>query len=286
MGEAPADRGVAEVARVTGVFRSAGGVRLGVPLAVAVDFDGVAFIADASPARVVAYRPAEGLAQEFEAPPTPGFYPTGVGVHGFFIYAVDETGRRLLRFERRGSFRDVLLNFEELIERRRVSPHGLAVDATGRLAVTDIENHQVIVLDNYLNVEVAFGNYGVHAGQMNEPLGVSFASRAELLVADTGNRRVQVFTDGGVYRRTIPPADTPNPMRRPSAAVSGPDGHVYVADPGAERIFVFTPAGTLVRALVPEAVARFEPTAVAFSSDGALFVTDTASQALLILKVM
>jgi len=284
--EPDAARVAGQTVPIVSVFRDIGGVRLGVPLAVAVDFDGVAFVADASPARIVAFRRAEGLAQEFQAPKSAGFYPTGVGVHGFFVYAIDESGRRLLRFERRGSFRDVLLDFQELAERRRVSPHGLAVDATGRIAVTDVENHQVLVLDNYLNLEVAFGNYGVHAGQMDTPRGVSFAPRGELLVADTGNARVQVFTDGGVYRRTIPAANTDNPMRRPRHAVAGPDGRVYVADPQAERVFVFTPAGALVQALVPEAIDRFEPTGVAFSTDGALFVTDSATPALFILKVM
>jgi DNA-binding beta-propeller fold protein YncE len=252
-------------------------IPLGEPLAVAVDFQGRAVIADGSPGRIVRW---DGMSvEEFKAPSTGlGFYPTDVAIHGFFVYAVDEIGRTILRFDNAGHYRDVLFNFEEIDLGRRVSPYGIAVDAGGRVAVSDIENGQILVFDNYLSLEVAFGNYGTYDGQLSSPLGVSFGPAGEIVVADTGNRRVQVFTSGGAFTSVIPAPGQPNPMKRPRRAVVDTDGRMFVADPNAGRLFVFDRQGRLQLALLPEGYERFEPTDVEVTPGGKLFVADEANR--------
>lgn len=258
----------------------------GDPGAVCVDFGGNAVVADASPPRLILYR-GLGACQEFQLPNgQPGFRPSDVSVRGFFVYAVDETDRMLLRWDSSGSYRDVLLNFEDLQTGRRISPHSLDVDSSGRLAITDIENHKVLVLDTYLNLDVAFGNYGSFDGQFDTPLGVSFTPDGLLLVADSGNARLQLFTDTGTHRRTIPEAGAANPMRRPRRAVAAADGTLYVADPDAGCVFVVAPGGADIEASVPEGASAFRPTDVALGKNGRLFVTDAATRRLLVLKVM
>jgi len=268
------------------MFRQQGDVTLGAPLAVSVDFGGIAFVADASPARIVAWDAEKTQVVEFNQPPTPGFYPTDLSVRGFFVYVIDERGRTLLRFDNVGTFRDVLLNFETLTDSRRVSPYSIAVQETGRLAVTDIENHQVLVLNNYVRLEVAFGNYGSFEGQFDTPRGISFTPDGNLLVADTGNARLQLFSDGGTYLRQIPPPGVESPLHKPVRAVAAPDGRMYVADQTAGRIFVFTPSGMPAGSFMPEGATRFEPTDVELTTDGRLFVTDTAAQLLYVFKGM
>lgn len=268
------------------VFRRIGDVTLGAPRAVAVDFGGIAFIADVSPGRLVAYDPARSQVIEFHQPNSPGFYPSDVGVRGFFIYAIDESFRTLLRFDNTGAFRDVLLNFEQLTDGRRVSPHSLAVQETGRIAVTDVENHQVLVINNYLKLEVAFGQYGSFAGQLDAPRGVSFTPKGNILVTDTGNRRLQLFTDGGAFLRQIPPEGVSSPMKRPLRSVAAVDGRVYAADPLAGRVFIFSPSGMPAGSFIPAGAKRFEPTDVELTSDGRLMVTDAATQSLFVFKGM
>jgi tripartite motif-containing protein 71 len=268
-------------------FHTCDRVTLGDPRAVTVDFGGMVVIADGSPPRLVSYRPAGGQCQEFQAPADrPAFRPSGVAVRGLFVYAVDETNRLLLRWDSSGTYRDVLLNFEDLNDRRRVSPHGLDVDDSGRTAITDVENHQVIVLDTYMKVDVAFGNFGSFEGQFNAPEGIAFTPHGELLVTDTGNARLELFTDTGAFRRVVPPAGAPNPLRRPRRGVMAQDGRIFVADPGAGRIFEFSPDGGLVRAIVPQMNGPFKPTDLALTREGVLYVTDSASQSLYAIKVM
>ena len=270
------------------VLREANRVTLGAPLAVAVDFGGVAFVADASPGRLVAFNRVSKQSQEFQAPSNrPGFYPTDVAVRGFFVYAIDEPGRLLLRFDNSGTYRDILLNFEGLADGRRVSPFGLAVDGAGRVAVTDVENHQVILFGNFLQVEVSFGNYGTYAGQLDTPQGVSFTPAGDLLVADTGNARLQIFDDCGAFKRVIPAKGKDNPLVRPRRAVMAEGGRVFVADPEAGRVFEFGADGSLHEAYVPAASPTgFEPTDVEITRDGWMYVTDTATRSLYVFKVM
>jgi DNA-binding beta-propeller fold protein YncE len=268
-------------------FHTCARVTLGDPQAVTVDFNGMVVLADASPPRLVSYHPATSACQEFQAPADrPAFRPSGVAVRGFFVYAVDESNRLLLRWDSSGTYRDVLLSFEELNQRRRVSPYGLDVEASGRTAITDVENHQVIVLDTYLNVDVAFGNFGSYAGQFDSPQGVTFTPKGELLVADTGNARLQIFSDTGAFRRVIPAPGAPNPMRRPRRAVAADDGRIFAADPLAGRIFEFSPEGALVRSIIPAVQGPFKPSDLALGRDGVLYVTDSASQSLYAIKVM
>lgn len=264
-------------------MRTCDRVTFGEPVGLGVDFGGTVYIADASPPRLVSYTESSERCVEFQVPAdAPAFRPSDVAVRGFFVYAVDEPDRTLLRWDASGSWRDVLLNFEDLtVPGRRISPYGLDVDpSTGRVAVTDIENHQVILLDSYLDVDVAFGNYGAFPGQLDTPLGVSFTPRGDLLVADSRNARVQFFSDSGTFRRAVPDASTTSPMRQPRRAVAGEDGRVWIADPAAGRVFEFAPDGTLARALVPAGALRFEPTDVALAREGRLYVTDSASQTL------
>lgn len=264
-------------------MRSCERVTFGAPAAVCVDFGGTVYVADGSPPRMISYTESSQKCVEFQTPDdAPAFSPSGVAVRGFFVYAVDEPDRTLLRWDASGSWRDVLLNFEDLtVPGRRISPYGLDVDASsGRVAVTDIENHQVILLDSYLDVDVAFGNYGAFAGQLDTPRGVSFTPRGELLVADSRNARVQFFTDSGTFKRMLPEAGEKSPLRQPRRAVATQDGRVLVADPVAGRLFEFAPDGRLSRALTPEGSSRFQPIDVAVARDGRFYVACAATQTL------
>jgi DNA-binding beta-propeller fold protein YncE len=255
----------------------------GAPEGLATDFAGSVFVADGSPPRIVSYVEASQTCVEFQAPDdNPSYRPSDVAVRGFFVYAVDEPGRSLLRWDASGSWRDVLVNFEDLtVPGRRISPYGMDVDPpTGRVAVTDVENHQIILLDTYLDVDVAFGNYGAFEGQLDTPLGVSFTPKGDLLVADSRNRRVQFFSDAGTFKRAIPPQGSDSPLKRPRRAVALDDGRVIVADPVAGRVFEFAADATLVRSITPEGATRFEPTDVAVTRDGRLYVADAATQTL------
>jgi tripartite motif-containing protein 2/3 len=269
------------------VFGEIGRLDLGEPLAVAVDFNGNAVVADGSPGRLVMFDRMGERSQEFEQPQgNPGFFPTDITLYGFFTYAIDERQRNLVRFDKDGAYRDVLLNFDQLTGTRRVSPYGIGTDAQGRIAITDIENHQVLLLDSFLRIDILFGNYGSWPGQLDTPLGVSFTHKGEIVVSDSGNRRIQYFTDAGEPRRVVPEGEGANPLVLPRRAVVSADGSLYVADPEAGGVFVFDAGGRFLRRIVPDGAERFQPTDLEVQRDGKLYVTDAMSRVLYVFQVM
>jgi len=269
------------------VFGQVGRLELGEPLAVAVDFDGNAIVADGSPGRLVMFDGMGDRAQEFEQPQgNPGFFPTDITLYGFFTYAIDERQRTLVRFDKDGAYRDVLLNFNQIQGTRRVSPYGIGTDAQGRIAITDIENHQVLLLDSFLRVDIVFGNYGAWPGQLDTPLGVSFTATGEIVVSDSGNRRIQYFSDAGEPKRVVPDVEETNPLLLPRRAVATADGALFVADPEAGGIFMFDGGGRLVRRIVPDGTDRFQPTDLEIHRNGMLYVTDAMNRVLYVFQVM
>ena len=258
-----------------------GGITLGEPVAVARDFDGNLLIADRAPGQVVHLVLASGEALEFQQPPSgPGFYPVDLKPSGFFVYVVDPVERVLLRFYKSGSFLDVLIDLNERFPGRRVTPGGLDVDASGRIALTDVKNHEVILFNTYLDVELQFGNYGRFAGQFDSPEGVFFAPGDMILVTDSGNRRVQLFDRDGGFVRMVPGNTAQNPLKRPRRAVMDGDGRIFVADPEAGQVFVFDQGGELVRTISPKGARRFRPTDVTVAPSGMVYVTDEATSSL------
>ncbi|MDH3216817.1 MAG: NHL repeat-containing protein [Candidatus Krumholzibacteria bacterium] len=265
-------------------IQSVGGVTLGEPIAVTLDFDGNPLVANGIPGRVVHLAISRDEAIEFQPPPSPGFYPTDLQPTGFFVYVIDQVERRLLRFYRTGAYLDVLIDFEDIFQGRRVSPVGLDVDGSGRIAVTDVKNHAVIIFNTYLDVELVLGSFGKFAGQFDAPEGVFFTPGNGLLVADSGNRRIQLFDAEGGFVKIVPEVSAPNPLRRPRRAVMDRSQKIYVADPLAGRVFVFDPSGQLIRSIVPRGVEEFRPTDLAIAPSGLMYVTDSANNTLYLFR--
>ncbi|MBP2681132.1 MAG: cell surface protein [Candidatus Krumholzibacteriota bacterium] len=285
---AAADRnaGAAEPSGETpqAVYRDVGGLPLGDPLGLAVDFSGNMYIADGVPGRLVCWLAGGKGSLEFQKPSQqPGFFPCDVEVSAFFVYALDPSERTLLRFDNRGAYRDVLIDFDEVDAGRKIVPSGLDVDSYGRVAVSDAGSHQVILFNSYLEVELSFGSYGSHAGQFDEPQGVAFMPDGGFLVTDTGNKRVQLFDAGGKFIAVVPSGES-TPLVKPRRSVADKNGNLYVADPAAGRVFVFGSDGVLVRAVVPAGSTRFRPTDIDVDPAGAIYVTDAATASLLVFR--
>jgi len=78
-------------------------------------------------------------------------------------------------------------------------PSGIAIDDDrDRIIVCDSENHRVQVLsliDGSFLFE--FGEEGNQPGQLNNPEGLCIANQGRIIVADSGNNRLQSFTHEG-----------------------------------------------------------------------------------------
>ncbi len=178
---------------------------------------------------------------------------------------------------------------------RFASPSALALAEDGALVVADTGNNAIRRVSPSGEVTTLAGGGGagfrdgpVATALFHGPIGVALDARGDVVVADTYNDRVRVFTPGGEVRTVAGGAhpgwqDGPGHEARfdtPSGVAVLPQGGVVVADTGNGMVRTIRPDGT-VTTLRTAGVDLARPLDVAATSDGALLVTDEAGQVLL-----
>jgi len=153
-------------------------------------------------------------------------------------------------------------------------PIGVAIDAKGRVLVSDIELGAIIRFDRAGRRMDVFGTTGVL--RLKTPIAVTVAPDQTVYVADAGLHRIVSYdAEGEVLKAFGKPGDLVNPT---DAAVS-PDGKLlYVCDSKAHQIVVFDlVSGDVVNRFGSRGEGEGEfnfPTSIAFDRDGSLFVVD------------
>ena len=130
-------------------------------------------------------------------------------------------------------------------------PWGIAVSDTGRVYVADTWNHRVQVFDLEGTLLSSWGSFMDTQGQADAEPGVFWGPRdialdqaGQVYVADTGNKRVQVFSAEGEFVTQWGGGGViAGRFEEPTGVAIGPDGGVYVADTWNRRVQKFG-AGT------------------------------------------
>jgi uncharacterized protein (TIGR03663 family) len=123
-------------------------------------------------------------------------------------------------------------------------PWGIAVDAQGTIFVADTWNGRIQVFDAEGNFLRKWGYFNTTNGTLGDPLalfgprGIAIDSAGNLLVADTGNKRILQFTpDGELVNQVGGGGVQLGTFEEPTAVAVDPrDGSVYVADSWNRRI--------------------------------------------------
>jgi serine/threonine-protein kinase len=176
-------------------------------------------------------------------------------------------------------------------------PHGVAVDAGGRLYIANTESHQVILVDPDgravplagVGLPGMTGDGGAGPlAQLRRPHDVAVApDGTTVYVADTDNRRLRavapdgtIFTVAGVFyggaSGDAVPAQAAD-IGRPLALALAPSGELVVSDPDGRKVLIVT-GGVVVQALGDEALPGrvVRPLGVAAGPDSLIYVADTA----------
>ena len=114
--------------------------------------------------------------------------PSGVAWVDGHVYVVDAFNNRIQVFSDEGVFARVLGNLEDAVDLDY--PYDISAAADGALYVVEYRAGRVTHVDTNGNLLGRFGVSGRDRGQFLTPWGLTVTNDQQILVADTGNRRI------------------------------------------------------------------------------------------------
>ena len=176
-------------------------------------------------------------------------------------------------------------------------PKGITVSATGNVYVVDTNNNRVQELDKEGHFIRAFG-FGVSngeakfqtctsscqagiagsgAGQFKEPKGITI-DNGTLVVADSGNNRMEEFKENGEYLTKFGSVGGGNgQFKGPRGVAVNPRGDLIVSDTGNSRIQELTLSGTFLTTFGTKGTGEGqleEPWQPAAAANGTIYIPD------------
>ena len=173
------------------------------------------------------------------------------------FYVADSRNHRVLHIASDGSLLQAWGSFADIFSGDAPigtfnEPWGIAVGPDGSVYVTDTWNHRVQKFGKDGEPIKTWGQYGQPilelpetAGSLWGPRGIAVDSRGQVLVADTGNKRIVIFDQDGNYITEFGSGGfDPGQFDEPVAVTVAPSGTVYVTDTWNQRVQGFVPNET------------------------------------------
>ena len=156
-------------------------------------------------------------------------FPLAVSVnsHGD-LFIADKGKKCLVKVDKQGNKLQCMGDFGY--------PADIAITEDDSIIVSDAANNCIHVLNPDGSNKHKFGSSGSGEGQLKKPWGV-VADGDKILVADNGNKRIQIFKFDGSLLSVIGSED--DPLHDPRGLVVTKDGFVYVTDAGSHSIKKF-----------------------------------------------
>lgn len=194
--------------------------------------------------------------------------------------------RRLFALPGRSS----LLVDSELQKSAFICPAAIAMNPYGKVGVVDAAASTVSLTDTGLTqIEKvpSIGGPGSSARRLLEPRGIDFLKSGAIVIADTANHRVQIFSDtqhalvqswGAVDADGNPASGNGQKnFQWPWSVVTDGCGTVYVVDRGNHRVQKIREDGTWIAEIGADLL--LDPTRIATGPDGLIAVVDAGQQA-------
>jgi len=260
---------------------SSGAGRLSAPRGVAIDSKGNAWVADTAHSRVQEFNSAGEFVSQFGAVESPNGIALDAEGH---IWVVAKT--KVREFKTNG----------ELIQSFGSSGtgngqfsilQGIAIGPSGNVWVVEKgeiseslggEKVRVQKFNSSGVYQSQFGKEGTGNGEFKSPQAISIDSEGNILIADTGNNRIQEFTSAGEFVRKYS-GEGENALNSPTGVTIDSEGKVWVSDSGNNRIERFSSKGAFLSkfgAYGPNDGQFVEPRGIAVSGSS-LWVADTGN---------
>lgn len=249
--------------------------RLTEPRAAALDPDGFLHVLDSGTRRVLVYDPNGPFVRVYAGPDLArgGLQePTGIAItRDGRIFVLDATTAALHEYGLDGRFVGRL----PLERSDFYKPRGLSIDDADNLYIADTGQNRVFKFAPDGRLMATYGGRkGAGPGEMLEPTDAALLPNGDLLVLDTGNKRLQWFDPLGRYRAEWP-INWSVPLNGPHLALDLTNRPV-VTDPERGRLVRYDPEAGVVQ--VGGGPGMFTlPVDIVAAADGRFYVIDTGS---------
>lgn len=167
-------------------------------------------------------------------------------------------------------------------------PKGIAVHKlTGKILVSDSNNHRIQVLNGDLTFSHSFGKQGKEDGEFQFPWDVACDREGNVFVVDNENHAVQKFTlEGKFLLKFGGKGEEPGKLQWPSGIAIDHNNMVYVTDDN-QAISVFENNGTFVNRIKEDKHGNTgfkHPIGIMVDSNGYAYVSDCWNSRVIILS--
>jgi DNA-binding beta-propeller fold protein YncE len=249
------------------------------PTEIAVSDTGHIFILDGANDHVVVFNQDGKMLYQFgKQGEQAGEIKDAVGLcldHNQNVYVADTGNQRI------GIF-DTLGNYIRKIDLTSWAARPVNVkvaEKTGRIYVSDAQNHKILCFNLDGVFKFAWGSYGKNFGEFKFPGMSCIDDSGNLLVVDILNGRIQIFNPDGKNPRQLSTLGIlPGQLFRPKGIVIDDQSRIFVSDSYTGIIQIFNPDGSLygILSLGPSEFLRLTtPLGMAFDKKGRFYVVQS-----------
>ncbi len=146
-----------------------------------------------------------------------------------------------------------------------------AVYGNGTIYISNNSVHTIEVISRDGRSKKSFGGEGVLPGKLLYPYGIGFLPNGNLLVAETGNFRIQEFTARGEFVNTFLDQNNKIGLKKPGPIWVDSSGKIYIGDISGSQVFVLDQNAKVLRKIknisFPHGIAVDEQNRRLFISD-------------------
>ena len=209
------------------------------------------------------------------------YYPYGVSVNSDGnIFICDDGGGLQVRDKEGNENEMIESTIQETIALLRSGPYEVSIGLNDQIVFLDWSQdcRRVVILNKEGELIKSFGSNGSEDGQFNAPNGVDVDEEGRVIVADSGNHRIQVFESDGSFLRSFgSEGSSEGQFKTPYGVVVDRDGNIVISDSGNDRIQVMDIEGNFIRCFGTRGSgdSQFDyPTSIDVDGEGRIVVCD------------
>lgn len=156
------------------------------------------------------------------------------------LYVLEPRHRKILVYDSSENFIRII-PLDKICQR----PIALSIDKVrDRLYVSDIKMNKIFALDLEGDQLFSFGGPGNGEGAFNMPVSIAIGAGGSVIVADSFNARIQIFSEAGKFIRAFGKrGDGAGDFQLIKSVAVDMDGNIYVVDGRSHSVSVFSQTG-------------------------------------------